>query len=52
MHHHSTIRRSISKLEALGARLSKAAANVPPEIEGLYERYTTAEEGKKLIPQA
>jgi hypothetical protein len=40
-------------LEALGARLSKAAANVPSEIDGLHERHAAAlEEGKKLISQA
>jgi hypothetical protein len=36
----------------LGARLSKAAANVPSEIEGLHERHAAAEEGRKLISQA
>ena len=36
----------------LGARLSKAAANVPSEIEGLRERCAAFEEGRKLISQA
>jgi hypothetical protein len=40
-------------LRLLGARLSKAAANVLSEIDGLYERHAAAlEEGKKLISQA
>ena len=40
-------------LRALGARLSKAAANVPSEIDNLHERHAAAlEEGKKLISQA
>jgi hypothetical protein len=39
-------------LRTLGARLSKAAANVPSEIDSLHERHAAALAGQKLISQA